>query len=150
MRKLVAKKHLEDGSVLLIWSLGTYDRPVEIIHYFDQHANYLESLFITEQKELMKIEKTPVSANKPRIFWKKVGKANKGVFNINTYIYPDDEMNNAFWGAVKECFNKREPKVDVWIPSARTRYTFIVQYLVKEKVVKKSAATRPSADLLAE
>lgn len=141
---------MDDGSLLNFWLLRIERLPTGIIHYFDRNANYLDSVLITELKELIKIEKPPISVNKTRIRWKSDGKRIKGRFNINTYTYPDDEVNNAFWGAVKECFDKREPRVDVQIPGTRTRYNFIVQYLVYENHLPKPATGKTTVDLLAE
>ena len=151
MNKLLEKRQLSDGSMLYTWSLCIAERPIGLIHYFDQYANYLDSVLTTERKELKKYEKLPISKNKPWFRWESIGNQPiKYTFNINTISYPDDEANQVFYGAVKDCFAKREPKVDVYLKSIPTRYSFIVQYLVRKKTSAKHTVGKPSFDLLAK
>lgn len=115
-------------------------RPIRIIHYFDQFANYKETCYVICLQELIRIEKYPRFENEwPRFFWRDYGNPVKTIIDINNFTHPNNVANNIFWDAVKDCFIQRAPRIRVRIDSLRLGYNVAVQYLVKEKSTPKTA-----------
>lgn len=106
------------------------DRPTELIHYFTQDGEYIESVFILELHEQVIVKSS--DGNKQRILWQKTGEKRKRCepFDINGIpCKKDDETFNEFYREVKDCFNNKKPRVIT--KKIYPEYNFIVQYLVK-------------------
>lgn len=124
------------------------DRPTELIHYFTQDGDYIESVFILDLHEQQIVKST--NGNRQRILWQKTGEKRKRdePFNINDIPYKnDDETFNEFYKEVKECFKKKGARVITKM--IYPEYNFIVQYLVKpRKVDSKATNAQPSNALI--
>ena len=105
-------------------------RPTEIIHYFDQDSNYLESKLKTEICNQYSIVVGDYPYSKSNCYWKPNGKGtHTEVFNINDHEIPQNPKHLIFWNAVKEGFAKRDPFVKTGNDCGN--FSFYVQYLVK-------------------
>ena len=149
--KLLKNTFSSKGSPMSLYLCETDKwRPTELIHYFDQNGNYIESKLKTQQCDRF----LTTTGYYPHIASYSTWKPSRKkpyieVFDINTRMIPQDPPTHLiFWNAVKEGFARRDPFVKTGDDCGN--FYFYVQYLVKDKVGKKPAAKKPSTDLLAE